>query len=130
MPKNPSTEILRRWQALDYLLSMRSLEISTFAKRCGVSIKTVRRDLRAFRELGQKIVDEDASRVRISAKTGKLIHVRFVVWGYSGCRPLFVQTLNRLKPAEQQKPKSKTAAEMLRNARLIIPEICASKSHD
>jgi hypothetical protein len=59
MPKNSLVEILRRWQAMDAaLFSYDGLNIARFARRWKVNIKTVRRDLEAFREVGQRTVCE------------------------------------------------------------------------
>jgi hypothetical protein len=57
MPKHTAVEILRRWQAMDAaLFSYDGLNIARFARRWKVNIKTVRRDLEAFKELGQRMV--------------------------------------------------------------------------
>ncbi len=60
MPKNPAVEILRRWHAMDRALMSPSsgLNLARFADQWGVSVKTVRRDLEAFRELGQQMTCE------------------------------------------------------------------------
>jgi hypothetical protein len=59
MPKNPSTKILERWQAMDADLgSLEGLHVPSFARRWYVSTKTVHRDLAAFRALGQSVVCE------------------------------------------------------------------------
>lgn len=60
MPKNSSIDVLKRWMALDGLLTGRGehtarLKAGPFAKKWGVSEKTVRRDLLAFKEMGQEI---------------------------------------------------------------------------
>lgn len=55
MPKNSSTLILKRWREMDRLLCHYQLDVLTFANEWSVSTKTVRRDLAAFRELGQKL---------------------------------------------------------------------------
>jgi hypothetical protein len=57
MPKNPSTIILRRWQAMDKALHdhLEGLHVLSFALGWKVSTKTVHRDLAAFRELGQLV---------------------------------------------------------------------------
>jgi NADH/NAD ratio-sensing transcriptional regulator Rex len=54
MPKNSSTAVLRRWQALDRHLRDGNLLVRYFAEQWGVSEKTIRRDLDAFRQLGQR----------------------------------------------------------------------------
>ena len=56
MPKNPSTLILKRWRTMDAeLASLFGLSIRRFAKQWKVSEKTIRRDLKAFMELGQRV---------------------------------------------------------------------------
>jgi hypothetical protein len=55
MPKNSSTEVLRRWRDLDASLRYGGILIPSFARRWHVSTKTIRRDLDAFRALGQRI---------------------------------------------------------------------------
>jgi hypothetical protein len=61
MPKNSSVEVLRRWRSLDRALCggpygfEYGVEVSRFARQCRVSVKTVRRDLDAFRALGQEV---------------------------------------------------------------------------
>jgi hypothetical protein len=61
MPKNSSTVVLKRWLALDRALSYRrgsledGLDAPAFAKRQGVALRTVYRDIAAFRALGQRI---------------------------------------------------------------------------
>lgn len=52
-------EILERWRAIDAELgSFYGLYIEDFAKRWRVSTKTIRRDLDAFRKIGQDVVWE------------------------------------------------------------------------
>jgi hypothetical protein len=59
MPKNPTTEILRRWRDMDLQLrSSYGLVIPRFARQWKVSEKTVRRDLAAFKELGLELVQD------------------------------------------------------------------------
>jgi hypothetical protein len=60
MPKNSSIDVLRRWMDLDLLLDegdypFSGLYIASFAEKWGVSVKTVRRDLDDFKEMGQKM---------------------------------------------------------------------------
>jgi hypothetical protein len=91
MPKNKSTEILERWQRLDYQLSRRRLEIPAFAKQRKVSSKTVYRDLEAFKELGQDIFIADQEHVE-----GCLVINR---WGYRrDCQRLFTWEPPTAKP--------------------------------
>lgn len=54
MAKNSSTEILKRWQAMDSSLGWEGLHVASFAKQWKVSIKTVRRDLKAFEAMGKE----------------------------------------------------------------------------
>ena len=51
---------LRRWRALDAGLSddFEGVSIRQFARRWNISTRTVHRDLRVFRQLGQEIVCE------------------------------------------------------------------------
>lgn len=52
---NKTTKMLKRWLKLDEALSRGWMSLKDFAKRNGVSEKTVRRDIDAFRRLGQGI---------------------------------------------------------------------------
>lgn len=56
MPKNSSVTILKRWLEMDALLGNYGLSVSSFARRWNVSEKTIRRDIAAFRAIGQRIV--------------------------------------------------------------------------
>jgi hypothetical protein len=59
MPKNSSSDILKRWKAMDAALgSLKGLSVAGFARQWKVSTKTVRRDLEAFREIGQRVIWE------------------------------------------------------------------------
>src|SRR4051794_21355648 len=56
MPKNSSIDILKRWQAMDAALAGHEwFTVRRFAKKWGVSDRTVFRDLDAFRAMGQAI---------------------------------------------------------------------------
>lgn len=50
--RQSTTDILRRWMALDRQLCGPGLRLTEFAAQWGVDPKTVRRDLAAFRRLG------------------------------------------------------------------------------
>jgi hypothetical protein len=81
--------VLKRWQAMDAeLLPGRwGLHVERFARRWQVSTKTVRRDLAAFRELGQRM-----HLVYTGQETEG--EVREYVWRYGkGVKPLFVRNL-------------------------------------
>jgi hypothetical protein len=57
MAKRSAAHMLRRWFELDRLLaSPTGLDVGEFASKWGVDEKTVRRDLKAFKELGQVII--------------------------------------------------------------------------
>lgn len=89
MPKNSTADILRRWRAMDLLLWKGQLVVPTFAKKYGVSLKTVRRDLDGFEELGQKI------REQVDPEGG-----RAWIWVYEeGTEPLFRHPKPPAKPA-------------------------------
>jgi hypothetical protein len=51
---NATTKILKRWRTLDALLRS-GLNPSGVAKQMQVSERTIRRDIAAFRSLGQKV---------------------------------------------------------------------------
>lgn len=55
MPKNSSLDVLRRWREMDEHLARGRLFVASFARRWKVSPKTVRRDLAAFQEIGQRM---------------------------------------------------------------------------
>jgi hypothetical protein len=65
MPKNPTSDILRRWRALDTALGgPLGLNVREFAQRYRVSTRTVQRDLEEFEVLGQSLKhrrDEDGN---------------------------------------------------------------------
>jgi hypothetical protein len=83
MPKNSSVTILKRWRAMDMTLNYRGaggLNLAAFAKHHKVTVKTVRRDLEAFKALGQDMVQTDP-----------IDGVRY--WQYAlGTNPLFLST--------------------------------------
>jgi hypothetical protein len=54
MAKQSAAKVLERWLALDAALAGGGLHVPTFAREWGVSTRTVRRDLAAFRALGQE----------------------------------------------------------------------------
>jgi hypothetical protein len=56
MPATSNTDVLRRWQELDFLLSTTGLDIRAFAKASRVAQRTIYRDLQLFQDLGQEIV--------------------------------------------------------------------------
>jgi hypothetical protein len=94
MAKNPATEILSRWQALDAALTgyfvkdieSPGLNVPDFARRWKVSTKTIYRDLKAFRYMGQRII----------LSRGHGFKGMPYTWEYaSGVGPLFVETLER-----------------------------------
>jgi hypothetical protein len=88
MPINSSTEILRRWMVMDKVLAgNRGLHVPTFAEEWEVSERQVKRDLAAFRALGQEIELEYVGR-----KTDvREYHHHYV--RKKDVRPLFVQNL-------------------------------------
>jgi hypothetical protein len=93
MPKNHTTDILRRWRAMDAALYDRGgLRLAYFTRRWGVSEKTVRRDLEAFRELGQRLYRADVPEEPF--------------WCYyDDVRPLFVSNLrSKARPAKPPEP--------------------------
>lgn len=47
-------DIIQRWRAMDCALSFNGLNVEAFAKEMRASLKTVRRDLYALRDLGQE----------------------------------------------------------------------------
>ena len=66
MPKNSNVEVLRRWRDMDAWLAgrlvgkaggrtRRGLSLRYFARKWGVSARTVVRDLIAFQSLGQEL---------------------------------------------------------------------------
>jgi predicted DNA-binding transcriptional regulator YafY len=118
MPKNTSAKILSRWREMDLLLWRRELHIPKFAKKRGVSEKTVRRDIRAFTDLGQKITPltgQGSGYDRASAaKYGeKFYKGDSQVWAYaSGAIPLFRHPEEEAMRREQ----AKKAAERKRLA--------------
>lgn len=56
MPKHSASDMLKRWVALDKALTDTQigggLNLTKFAKQWNVDAKTIRRDLKLFRELG------------------------------------------------------------------------------
>jgi NADH/NAD ratio-sensing transcriptional regulator Rex len=57
----PLTKILKRWRALDReLMSITGMNLKSFARKQGVTTRTVRRDIEVFREVGQLIVSNPA----------------------------------------------------------------------
>jgi hypothetical protein len=83
MPQNSSLEILKRWRAMDEALGdFPGLHIESFARDWGVSTRTVRRDLDAFKDLGQGVMHE--------------LDGRRTVWHYEGgTEYLFVSNVPR-----------------------------------
>jgi hypothetical protein len=59
MPKNCSTAILERWMAMDWKLIRGrdglGLNIKAFAEEWSVNVSTVKRDLEAFKAMGQTL---------------------------------------------------------------------------
>ena len=53
--KHNKLAVVRRWMALDSALARGGLLVSSFAGTEGVNRATVRRDLEALRQLGQRI---------------------------------------------------------------------------
>jgi hypothetical protein len=51
---NNAIDIIQRWMAMDCALSFNGLNVEAFAKEMRASLKTVRRDLYALRDLGQE----------------------------------------------------------------------------
>jgi hypothetical protein len=89
MPKNSSVEVLRRWRAMDAALAIDDarlgLHVPTFAREWNVNERTVRRDLAAFRDLGQEMICND-----LGEEEGRRC------WWYArGVLPLFVENLRR-----------------------------------
>jgi hypothetical protein len=87
MAKNPTTEVLKRWMEMERALRGDGLYIPWFAKKWGVTQKTVRRDLEAFKALGQKVRP-----FRDYDDNGREIRQFDVTAG----DPLFVETLREL----------------------------------
>jgi hypothetical protein len=50
---NSTLNVLKRWVAMDAALNERGLNVPRFARKWKVSTRTVRRDLKAFKQLGQ-----------------------------------------------------------------------------
>jgi hypothetical protein len=110
--KRPLPKILERWIELDRLLSSRiGLHIPLFLKleklnkelkKDRVSESTLRRDLRLFKQAGQKMVwvrtDPDDP---VYADLRALYRPIPVVWKYlPGVLPLFTQTLTAIMPKD------------------------------
>jgi hypothetical protein len=92
MPKNSSADILRRWQAMDAMLTRGRLFVASFARKWNVSMRTVKRDLNAFEELGQRV------------KRGYEWEIAEHYWRYvAGQRPLF--TASELKRSDGSEGK-------------------------
>src|SRR4051812_9630530 len=95
MPKHSTATILKRWREMDKLLLGVGLHIPAFAKLWAVSEKTVRRDLKAFGELGRPAVPQvmEAQRATRAERrqSGEKVYAGVkLVWRYSPeVRPLF-----------------------------------------
>ena len=92
-----TTAILRRWVAMDAALSKLGLELRPFAKQWDVSEKTIRRDLEAFRELGQDMTCDCESPSRRHGQ---------YMWFYAlGVDPLFTCNMpRRREPTHRRAP--------------------------
>lgn len=104
MPNNSFTDVLRRWRALDERLSTGGLTVSSFAREWKVSVKTIRRDLDAFREIGQQI--------------GKRLEREMNEWWYHykvDVEPLFADTLRERLERTISRPLSEVDFSELRN---------------
>jgi hypothetical protein len=87
---NSTASVLKRWREMDAALCPASgwMNVRRFAEAHGVSTRTVRRDLKAFQQLGQRM---------------ECVHpgpgseeVRDYVWRYlPGVPPLFTVNLGR-----------------------------------
>lgn len=90
MPKNSSISILERWRAMDAALGrpnnagwVYGLNVDSFALTWGVSTKTIRRDLAAFKAMGRRTVCKRVDK-----------EVDIYRWYYeAGVEPLFVCNL-------------------------------------
>jgi hypothetical protein len=103
MPKNASTDILKRWQAMDAALSGEGLHAPTFARQFRVSEKTVRRDRAAFEALGRTMVKAFLHAQCVNERgepalppVGDRSYDLWVWWYEDGVAPLF--TANRRDP--------------------------------
>jgi len=86
MSKNKNVDTVQRWMKLDVLLDQEwNLTIKRCAERLNVSEKTIRRDIEAFRELGQDIGWEYSPE-----RDGRYYYTYF-----AGDLPLFSETLRR-----------------------------------
>jgi hypothetical protein len=56
MPKHSTVDVLYRWMLIDHALSCDGVRPEVIVAHWGVHKKTVKRDLDAFRALGQRIV--------------------------------------------------------------------------
>lgn len=73
---------------MDRALSRNGLKLRPFAEQWGVNVKTVRRDIEAFRALGQRI------ELGYGHERGRVLDT----WRYrSGVDPLFAANLPKLK---------------------------------
>lgn len=85
MPKNSSIQVLRRWQELDAALTRGWLNLRRSAERLGTNERTLKRDIAAFRAMGQTIE---------SARSEPWGEIREYVKRYApGTKPLFVANL-------------------------------------
>lgn len=113
MPKNTTADILRRWREMDLLLWRWELHIPKFAKKWGVSEKTVYRDIAAFKALGQHPQPQPwwgagyaDSRADAAKRDEKYYDGGVLIWGYvrTKCKPLFRHPELAKPPAKQGPP--------------------------
>jgi hypothetical protein len=89
MPKHSSTDVLKRWRELDWELARGKLVVARFAEKWGVNPATVRRDLKAFKAMKQRILQARDEKPEL--KRGEIARERWLVYGYDdGQECLFV----------------------------------------
>jgi predicted DNA-binding transcriptional regulator YafY len=99
---------LRRWQAIDWLLARGRLNVPEFARRWGVSVRTVHRDLALFRAIGKRIEShrEPSLCCRRDGRPVVQPHRQeLTATGYADrVQPIFVGSLRRLNRPEPKPP--------------------------
>src|SRR5579871_1100604 len=94
VPTVEALETLNRWRALDWCLAQGGLHVPDFAASCGVSTRTVHRDLAVFRAAGKRIEHhrEPSLCCRQRGRPVEQPHRQVLtLWGYADrVEPLFV----------------------------------------